>query len=184
MTDKTTLDSYEDLVLSFTEFLTVAVHAILYERNIYPRTSFLNARKYNYPVRQSRHPQVCKWIQDAIAAVEKEMLQVGRSLVSFIQPSAMSCIFCPKDALPCWSSCTSLDVEKLQNRSVVVKPSRNAGRTDCGETSHCICPCIPASSTRVSSSPEEATTRKATCSCRWAIQRSLTVECSSKSHLY
>ena len=81
MADKATLDSYETLVSSFTEFLTVAVHTILYERNIYPRTSFLNARKYNYPVRQSRHPQVCKWIQDAIAAVQTELLKVGECSV-------------------------------------------------------------------------------------------------------
>ena len=83
MSDEATLDSYEALVSSFTEFLTVVVHTILYERNIYPRTSFLNARKYNYPVRQSRHPQVCKWIQDAIEAVEIELLKVGLSCSCF-----------------------------------------------------------------------------------------------------
>jgi mitotic spindle assembly checkpoint protein MAD2B len=63
-------------VSAFRDFLTVAIHTILYERDIYPRTSFLKARKYNYPVRQSRHPKVCKWIQDAVAAVEVEMLKV------------------------------------------------------------------------------------------------------------
>ena len=72
------LDTYQAVVLAYSDFLTVAIHTILYERDIYPRTSFLKARKYNYPVRQSRHPKVCKWIQDAVAAVEAEMLKVRR----------------------------------------------------------------------------------------------------------
>ena len=71
------LDTYQAVVSAYCDFLTVAIHTILYERNIYPQTSFLKARKYNYPVRQSRHPKVCKWIQDAVAAVEGEMLKVG-----------------------------------------------------------------------------------------------------------
>lgn len=74
---KPVLDTYQALVSTFSEFLTVAIHTILYERDIYPRTSFLKARKYNYPVRQNRHPKVCKWIQDAVAAVEAEMLKVS-----------------------------------------------------------------------------------------------------------
>ncbi|MCJ1384545.1 hypothetical protein MMC17_007662 [Xylographa soralifera] len=78
------LDNYQAVVAEFCEFLTVAVHTILYERNIYPRTSFLSARKYNYPVRQNRHPQVCKWIQDAVAAVEAELLKGTISRTSLI----------------------------------------------------------------------------------------------------
>ncbi len=70
------LDTYQAVVSAFSDFLTVAIHTILYERNIYPQTSFISARKYNYPVKQSRHPKVCKWIQDAVAAVEVEMLKV------------------------------------------------------------------------------------------------------------
>jgi len=62
-------------IRTFTDFLTVAIHTILYERNIYPRTSFLSARKYNFSVRQSRHPKVCKWITDAVSAVETELLK-------------------------------------------------------------------------------------------------------------
>ena len=70
------LDTYLAVVSAFIDFLTVAIHTILYERDIYPRTSFLKARKYNYPVRQSRHPKVCSWIQDAVSAVQTEMLKV------------------------------------------------------------------------------------------------------------
>ena len=78
------LDTYHAVVSAFSDFLTVAVHTILYERDIYPRTSFLSARKYNYPVKQSRHPKVCKWIQDAVAAVEIEMLKVGFRSIPYI----------------------------------------------------------------------------------------------------
>ncbi|KAK3707476.1 hypothetical protein LTR37_012118 [Vermiconidia calcicola] len=67
--------TFRALITSFTDFLTVATHTILYERNIYPQTSFLSARKYNFPVRQNRHPKVCEWINDAVAAVETELLK-------------------------------------------------------------------------------------------------------------
>ena len=70
------LDTYHALVVAFTEFLTVAIHLILYERNIYPRESFLKTRKYDFPVQQNRHPKVCKWIMDAVDAVGDEMLKV------------------------------------------------------------------------------------------------------------
>ena len=70
------LDTYQSVVSAYSDFLTVAIHTILYERNIYPQTSFIKARKYNYPVRQNRHPSLCKWIMDAVAAVEVEMLKV------------------------------------------------------------------------------------------------------------
>lgn len=63
------------LVTTFTDFLTVAIHTVLYERQIYPQTSFLSARKYNLSVRQNRHPKVCEWINDAVAAVETELLK-------------------------------------------------------------------------------------------------------------
>ena len=75
------LNTYYSVVAAFSDFLTVAIHTILYERDIYPRTSFLTARKFNFPVRQSRHPKVCQWVQDAVAAVEAEMLKVGHTIL-------------------------------------------------------------------------------------------------------
>lgn len=57
------------LVSSFTSFLTIAVHSLLYHRRLYPPATFLLARAYNLPVHQSRHPAVCAWIRDAVAAV-------------------------------------------------------------------------------------------------------------------
>ncbi len=70
------LNTYQTLVSAFCEFLVVAIHTLLYERNLYPRTSFLSARKYNFPVHQSRHPRVCEWVTDAVTAVEDQLLKV------------------------------------------------------------------------------------------------------------
>lgn len=57
------------LLTSFTTFLTITLHTLLYHRGLYPSTTFLTARAYNLPVHQSRHPGLCKWISDAVAAV-------------------------------------------------------------------------------------------------------------------
>ncbi|KAL9136681.1 MAG: hypothetical protein Q9175_002105 [Cornicularia normoerica] len=78
------LDTYQAVVSAYSDFLTVAIHTILYERSIYPQTSFIKARKYNYPVRQSRHPKLCKWIMDAVASVEAEMLKCTVAQTSVI----------------------------------------------------------------------------------------------------
>jgi mitotic spindle assembly checkpoint protein MAD2B len=85
------LDTYQSLVTTFSDFLTVAIHTILYERGIYPTTTFISTRKYNLPVRQNRHPKVCKWIMDAVAAVESELQKgtVNRIAVVIYSPDAM-----------------------------------------------------------------------------------------------
>jgi mitotic spindle assembly checkpoint protein MAD2B len=67
--------TYRELIQAFTNFLTVAIHTILYERGIYPQTSFLSARKYEFAVRQNRHPKVCEWINDAVDSAETELLK-------------------------------------------------------------------------------------------------------------
>ncbi|KAL7942679.1 DNA-binding protein [Trichoderma barbatum] len=61
------------LLSSFTSFLTIAIHSLLYHRGLYPATSFLAARAYNLPVRQSRHPGLCAWISDAVAAIATQL---------------------------------------------------------------------------------------------------------------
>ncbi|KAF1989366.1 DNA-binding protein [Aulographum hederae CBS 113979] len=63
------------LLSSFSSFLTVSIHSILYLRDLYPSTTFLTAKAYNYPVHQSRHPKVCEWVTDAVAAVEEQLLK-------------------------------------------------------------------------------------------------------------
>ncbi|KAJ5690524.1 hypothetical protein N7462_004916 [Penicillium macrosclerotiorum] len=72
------------LSASFTSFLTVSVHQILFLRSVYPRATFLPVRAYNYPVRQSRHPKVCDYINDASIAVGTEILKGTITAVSII----------------------------------------------------------------------------------------------------
>ena len=68
--------NYNSLVVAFSEFLAAALHLILFQRALYDEESFIRIRKYNFPVRHSRHPGVCKWIVDAVTAVEAEILKV------------------------------------------------------------------------------------------------------------
>ncbi|KAI0401272.1 HORMA domain-containing protein [Xylaria palmicola] len=63
------------LLTTFTHFLTVCVHNILYYRGLYPATTFLTSRAYNLPVHQSRHPAVCAWVRDAVDAVRAQIAE-------------------------------------------------------------------------------------------------------------
>ncbi len=87
---KSVLNNYQSLLTTFSDFLVVSIHTILYERGIYPASTFISARKYNFPVRQNRHPKVCQWILDAVAAVESEMLKgtVSKVAVVLYSPDA------------------------------------------------------------------------------------------------
>ncbi|KAK4152352.1 DNA-binding protein [Chaetomidium leptoderma] len=71
--DSLPLDHSHILLSSFNSFLTVAIHNILYYRNIYPPTTFLSTKAYNLPVHQNRHPKVCAWIRDAVDAVAAQL---------------------------------------------------------------------------------------------------------------
>ncbi|KAL2126662.1 hypothetical protein VTI74DRAFT_438 [Chaetomium olivicolor] len=68
-----TLDHAHILLTSFNSFLTIAIHNILYYRNIYPPSTFLSTKAYNLPVHQNRHPKVCAWIRDAVDAVAMQL---------------------------------------------------------------------------------------------------------------
>ncbi|KAM0512455.1 hypothetical protein ACHAPE_008778 [Trichoderma viride] len=61
------------LLSTFTSFLTIAIHSLLYHRNLYPPASFLTARAFNLAVHQSRHPAVCTWINDAVSAISNQL---------------------------------------------------------------------------------------------------------------
>jgi mitotic spindle assembly checkpoint protein MAD2B len=63
------------LFSSFSSFLTVSIHTVLYYRGIYPKQTFLSAKAFNLPVHQSRHPKVCSWINDAVDAVTAQLAQ-------------------------------------------------------------------------------------------------------------
>lgn len=78
------LNTYHSLLSVFTDFLIVAIHTILYERGLYPPETFLLTRAYNFPVRQNRHPLVCRWIIDAVSAVHDQMLKGAVRRVVFV----------------------------------------------------------------------------------------------------
>ena len=61
------------LLETLISFLTVCTHQVLFLRKVYPPGSFIAARKYNYSVRQNRHPVVCDWINDALKAVRDQL---------------------------------------------------------------------------------------------------------------
>ncbi|KAF3908051.1 hypothetical protein ABW21_db0203268 [Orbilia brochopaga] len=76
------IDNYANLVAAFGDLLLVSIHVVLFEREIYPSSLFIAARKYNHPVRQARHPRVCQWIQDAVNACTEELLKCTVDLVA------------------------------------------------------------------------------------------------------
>jgi mitotic spindle assembly checkpoint protein MAD2B len=80
--------TYLTTLAAFTHFLTAYVHTLLYLRHLYPLPSFLRTRFHNTPVYQSRHPDVCQWIQDAVAAVRDELLKgtVARIAIVVFHP--------------------------------------------------------------------------------------------------
>ncbi|KAH8123804.1 hypothetical protein ACSS6W_007414 [Trichoderma asperelloides] len=78
------------LLASFTSFLTIAIHSLLYHRNLYPSASFLTARAFNLPVHQSRHPAVCAWINDAVSAISNQLNAGAVKRIVFVVHSASS----------------------------------------------------------------------------------------------
>lgn len=76
--------TYLQNLSAFTSFLTAYTHSLLYLRSLYPRTSFVNSRFHNASVYQSRHPVVCEWIRDAIAAVREELLEGTVSRIGIV----------------------------------------------------------------------------------------------------
>jgi len=81
---KTIFTTYHAILITFTDFLVVAFHTILYERGLYPQETFLLTRAYNFPVRQNRHPLVCKWISDAVNAIQAQLLKGAVRRVAFV----------------------------------------------------------------------------------------------------
>lgn len=57
-----------------TEFLEVAVHNILYIRNIYPPSIFVRRKKYGVPVQMSIHPYLNEYITECLKTI-RDLLQ-------------------------------------------------------------------------------------------------------------
>jgi len=66
----------------------VAIHTILYVRQVYPAELFVRRKKYDTPVFQSRHPALNEYISGAVKAVSEEMAQVriGRDVCPLLLP--------------------------------------------------------------------------------------------------
>ncbi|KAG6885258.1 hypothetical protein C0993_003948 [Termitomyces sp. T159_Od127] len=52
----------------------VAIHTILYVRQVYPADLFVRRKKYNTPVFQSRHPALNEYISGAVKAIAEELV--------------------------------------------------------------------------------------------------------------
>lgn len=64
----------------------VAIHTILYVRQVYPADLFVRRKKYETPVYQSRHPTLNEYISGAVKAVRDELELVSRlKIYAFIQ---------------------------------------------------------------------------------------------------
>ncbi|XP_072036246.1 mitotic spindle assembly checkpoint protein MAD2B-like [Amphiura filiformis] len=67
---KDTLKSCQAAADILCEFLEVAIHQILYTRQIYPSGIFESRKKYNVPVQLSRHPDVNQYITDVLQGIK------------------------------------------------------------------------------------------------------------------
>jgi len=66
--------TFNEAVRGIVEFLEVAIHTILYVRQIYPADIFVRRKKYDTPVFQSRHPGLNEYISGAVKAVGEEIV--------------------------------------------------------------------------------------------------------------
>ncbi|PFH54885.1 hypothetical protein AMATHDRAFT_72651 [Amanita thiersii Skay4041] len=65
--------TYNQTTRAIADFIEVAIHTILYVRQIYPAQLFVRRKKYNTPVFQSRHPALNEYITGAVKAIEVEI---------------------------------------------------------------------------------------------------------------
>ena len=71
------------------EFLEVAVHNVLYVRNIYPSSIFVRRKKYGVPVQMSTHPYLNEYITECLKTI-RDLLQkneVRKVTVTFFNES-------------------------------------------------------------------------------------------------
>ncbi|RDB28401.1 DNA polymerase zeta processivity subunit [Hypsizygus marmoreus] len=67
--------TFNQTIRGITEFIEVAIHTILYVRQIYPADLFIRRKKYDTPVFQSRHPVLNEYISGAVKAIGEELVQ-------------------------------------------------------------------------------------------------------------
>ncbi|KAK7041692.1 hypothetical protein VNI00_008981 [Paramarasmius palmivorus] len=67
--------TFNQTARGITEFIEVAIHTILYVRQVYPADIFVRRKKYDTPVFQSRHPALNEYISGAVKAIGEELIQ-------------------------------------------------------------------------------------------------------------
>ncbi|EPT01532.1 hypothetical protein FOMPIDRAFT_1059716 [Fomitopsis schrenkii] len=65
--------TFNQVVHGISEFIEVAIHTILYVRQVYPVELFFRRKKYDAVVFQSRHPALNEYISGAVKAIEDEL---------------------------------------------------------------------------------------------------------------
>ncbi|KAI8981385.1 DNA-binding protein [Trametes punicea] len=65
--------TFNQAVRGVAEFIEVAIHTILYVRQVYPPDLFIRRKKYDTPVFQSRHPALNEYIAGAVKAITDEL---------------------------------------------------------------------------------------------------------------
>jgi len=73
MTSEASL-TFNQTIRGIIEFIEVAIHTILYVRQIYPVDLFVRRKKYDTPVFQSRHPALNEYISGAVKAIGEELV--------------------------------------------------------------------------------------------------------------
>uniref|UniRef100_I3JHG5 Mitotic spindle assembly checkpoint protein MAD2B n=2 Tax=Oreochromis TaxID=8139 RepID=I3JHG5_ORENI len=123
------------------EFLEVAIHLILYVREVYPSGIFQKRKKYNVPVQMSCHPELNQYIQDTLHCIkpliekndaekvvvvimDKEHHPVERFVFEISQPPLLSIRLLVTDCCLCFHSSDTLlsHVEQLL-RAFILKIS-------------------------------------------------------------
>ncbi|KAG6866044.1 hypothetical protein C0991_009141 [Blastosporella zonata] len=66
--------TFNETVKGIAEFIEVAIHTILYVRQVYPADLFVRRKKYDTPVFQSRHPALNDYISGAVKAITEELI--------------------------------------------------------------------------------------------------------------
>ncbi|MGH0143722.1 UNVERIFIED_CONTAM: hypothetical protein FKN15_000787 [Acipenser sinensis] len=63
------------------EFLEVAIHLILYVREVYPSGIFQKRKKYSVPVQMSCHPELNQYIQDTLHCIKPLIVKLLRAFI-------------------------------------------------------------------------------------------------------
>jgi len=66
--------TFNQTVRGIIEFIEVAIHTILYVRQVYPAELFIRRKKYDAPVFQSRHPALNAYVSGAVKAIGGELV--------------------------------------------------------------------------------------------------------------